>query len=352
MSRIPAVLIGSFVALTWAVDARGQSQPQPVNATARQPQSRAGQTPPESSQPAQSQTPQAQTAQSKPAPPPTTDPADNQPPADLGEQLSAKVIEVEGGVEFASGAADPFDVAAWKPVELNMLLPPDSQIRTGMRSRCTLQFGEEPDITVVQLRRATLAKISDYRRSGDTQRVRIGLGYGAVRGGSSEGTLRSDVVVDSSVATLAKRGTEGWEIEIEPVSGTFRISLSRSGLVEAYSKAEKRSQEVAPGEYVSNETIARLWINQEIFDRAVAFYEPFSLTEYEVELMLGENSGYSSLGPNGSQLYGNAGRRSAGFGASAYYIPPVRTFVFQRLPVRRAEGNFGFSPTFRVLTAR
>lgn len=297
------------------------------------------------------------------APASTTNPATVADPAaanapagatapDAGEPLKAKVIELDGAVEYAEGDAAVTDLQAWQPVTLDMELPANTQIRTGMRSLCTLQFGTGPNITVIQLRRGTLAKISEYRRTIDEQRIRIGLGYGAVRGGSSEGTLRSDVVVDSTVATLAKRGTEGWEIEIEPVSGTFRISLSRSGLVEAFSKATGESKFVEPGEYVTDSTIARMWINQEIFDRAIRFYEPFSLTDYEVEFMLGETTGYSSLGNHASQLYNYASRRPQQLGVPSGFYPGVGTIIFQPIAVGRAEGNFGFGQTFRVLLAR
>jgi hypothetical protein len=267
--------------------------------------------------------------------------------------LSAEVIEVAGTVEFAIGDADPLDLDAWQPVTEGMRLAANTQVRTGMRSRCTLQFGEGPNITVIQLRRATLAKISDYRRTVNEQRIRIGLGYGAVRGGSSEGTLRSDVVVDSTVATLAKRGTEGWEIEIEPVSGTFRISLSRSGLVEALSKEEQERRLVSPGEYATDANIARMWINQEIFDRAVGPFEAQSLSPGEFAFMTGETTGFASLGTGANQLFGTATRRpranDVGLGGNLRVFP---TLVFERAPVRRPEGNFGMGPAFRVLVPR
>jgi hypothetical protein len=359
MSRSVRFFAGLIAVLVPAWLAVGQTEErspgrQRAGSSVSQPDDRAATA---AARPAQARPAQAQPAEPAPSPSPTrSDPnsATNDDDADdaAGVPLKARVIEVEGSVEHALGEVETHDLKAWKPVTLNMELAADTQVRTGMRSRCTLQFGAAPDETILQLRRGTLAKISDYRRTADVQRIRIGLGYGAVRGGSSEGTLRSDVVVDSTVATLAKRGTAGWEIEIEPIGGTFRISLARSGLIEAYSKAHDRSTELEPGEYVSNTTIARLWINQEIFDRAIQFFEPFSLTEYEVEFMLGETTGYSSLGNDASQLYWIAGRRPNTFSLPTYAFSGIGTTVFQRQPVRRPEGNFGFGQTFRVLVAR
>jgi len=266
-----------------------------------------------------------------------------------GLVFEAVAQDVVGTVEYAAGDADPLDLEAWKPVENGMKLGPDTQIRTGMRSSCTLLFGSDPNITVIQLRRGTSAKLIDYQRTANEQRVRMGLGYGAVRGGSSEGTLRSDVVVDSSVATLAKRGTEGWEIEIEPVSGTFRISLSRSGLVEAISHEQDERREVAPGEYATNANIARMWVNQAIFDRAVGPYEFQSLSQMDADFLINSTTGLSSLGPAGGQLFGLDGRprgQANLFGLSNLRSLPM--MIIDRRPVNRPDGNFGFAPTFRV----
>ena len=273
--------------------------------------------------------------------------------------LKADVIEVKGAVEYAHVGADPLDAAAWKPVAEGMKLGVDTQIRTGIRSRCVLMFGDAPDQTVISLRRATLASIGDFRKTPDEQRIRIGLGYGAVRGGSSEGTLRSDVVIESTVATLAKRGTEGFQIEIEPMSGFFRISLAESGLVEAFSNETNRRKSVRPGEYATNTNIARMWINQDIFDRAVKFYEVESVSPADLKFLTRNTTGFSSLAPNGSGVFSFATRDRrrrdlplTNSNLSLLQQQQLQTLLLQRLPVRRPEGNFGFGRTFRVLAPR
>ena len=272
------------------------------------------------------------------------------------KDLQARVIEVKGVVEYAPSDAAPLDVKAWKPVKANMTLGADTQIRTSLRSRCVLMFGEAPDQTVISLRRATLANISEYYRTPKEQRVRLGLGYGAIRGGSSEGTLRSDVVIDSTVATLAKRGTEGFEIEVEPVTGQFRISLARSGLVEATAKAAARRKHVRAGEYVTQANIARMWVNQSNFDRAVRFFETEAVTRADLRFMVRQTTGISNFGPHVS----DAGfpvlqrpRRALLDGLRGFADRnDLRTLLLQRDTIRRPEGDFGFGRTFRVLTPR
>ncbi len=334
---IAALSLMLFCAAQTAIGQPAIAQPAPTPAPATDPSAR----PP--AQPAPSQTPPA-----------TTQPADD------AAELTARVIEVVGSVEHAAEGVDPLDADAWHPVEVDMELAAATQIRTGLRSRCTLQFGAQPDETVIQLRRATLASIRDFQQTDEEQRVRIGLGYGTVRGGSSEGTLRSDVVVDSTVATLAKRGTEGWQIQVEPVSGVFIISLAESGLIEAYAKATDESKEVLPGEYVTDATIARMWINQEIFNRAIRFYEVPMLTDAELAFVIGETTGYGSIAPEGHELYRMAGRSRAFGGfpqaasptAVAAGVVALQTLILQPRPIHRPDGNFGFAQTFRVLAPK
>lgn len=289
----------------------------------------------------------------------TADPAAaSQPTADI-QPLKAKVIEVTGSVEYASMDADPNDAAAWKAVEKDMELSSDTQIRTGLRSQCVLMFGESPDETVIAIRRATLAAISDFYRTQSEQRVRLGLGYGAIRGGSTEGTLRSDVVIDSTVATLAKRGTEGYEIEVEPVSGAFRVSLAQSGLVTAMAKARNLERTVRVGEYVNNANVARMWINQDIFDRAVRFSEVEAVTAADLEFNSKGRTGFANVAPGvGSEWREYAGREGENETGTNIIDEDddvrdqLQTLLIDTLGPNRAEGNFGFGPSFRVRAPR
>ncbi len=281
--------------------------------------------------------------------------ATGQRPAVL-EPLPAIVIDVRGVVEWAAAGVSPIGTDGWTAVRISDKLDPTTQIRTGLRSFVTFQFGET---TTMSIRSITFASIAQFYRSAKTENVRIDLGYGTVRGGSSEGEFRSDVIVDSPVATLAKRGTEGWEINVEPGTRRFRISLAEHGLVDARQKligGRAKSRLVRPGEYVTETNIANLWINQDIFNRVVAFYSPGSVTEADAAFDAANNSGYAVLAPGGgSAVFDLSGRVNAEFvlsqiAASGIGGGPLPTLAIGRPGViGRPEGNFGTSRTFKAL---
>lgn len=274
----------------------------------------------------------------------------------LVEALSAVAIEVNGTVEWAVPGVSPLASKGWTPVKWKDRLEPGTQIRTGLRSHVHLQFGKT---TVVAIRSATHASIDQLYRSASTEHIRLGLGYGTVRGGSVEGTIRSDVVIDSTVATLAKRGTEGWEMQVEPMTGRFRISLADYGLVEAMQKlrtAGRTSRTVRPGEYVTDTNIANMWIKQDIFDRNVKFYQADAISVADADFTSENTRGYGVLAPGGgSTLVDASARVSSDFVLEQIadnfpggVLPPTTVFV-PTAPIPRPEGNFGTGRTFRVL---
>jgi hypothetical protein len=274
------------------------------------------------------------------AQPGQTQPAATQP----ATALKAQVVEVSGRVDQAPTGIGALDDAAWKPVQVGQDLASGTQIRTGLRSYCVLLFGDD---TVVSIRRATLASIDQFHQTATTKTVRLGLGYGAVRGGTTEGTLRSEVVVDSPVATLAKRGTEGWEMEVEPYTGRFRISLARSGLIEALQKLTGQRRLVRAGQYADHLNIARAWIQQATFDRAVRLVSADSITPADLDFSTRVTTGSATVAPGGgAQLPGLAGRRTAPIrfdqGIRAENLPDLIRRIRSLLPINtRPEGNFG-----------
>lgn len=277
--------------------------------------------------------------------------------AEPTKPLPATVIEVVGNVEWALHGVDVLASEGWRPVLVNQRLIPGTQVRTGLRSHVNLQFGET---TVCSLRSATHASIDDLYRSTEAEVVRIGLGYGAIRGGSSEGTIRADVVIDSTVATLAKRGTEGWEIAVEPGTGRFNISLAQYGLVEAVQKlgARRVSRSVRPGEYATERNIANMWIKQDIFDRSVQFFDVDSVTAAEADSLADNRRGYGIMAPSAdASVVDASGRVDAQWvvGQIDSRVPasirPPTTILIPRGPIARPEGNFGTGDVFRVPSA-
>lgn len=285
----------------------------------------------------------------------------DQTPADAKQPAAAKpeeaaatpaavVIEVAGSVDWAKPGVSPLTDDGWTKCQLNDTYEPGIQIRTGLRSHVNLFFGKT---TVVSIRSATYASIDQFYKSATTETVRVGLAYGTVRGGSNEGPIKADVQVDSTVATLSKRGTEGWQMWVEPMSGRFRVSLAESGLVEVAQKlaaGRTRSKQVRPGEYATAKNMANLWIDQARFDDTVRFYPAETITSAELGFETRSSSaGAYQAAAGGSQAYSFSGRtqlQPGGLNGLAN-LPPTAVLVPQ--PITRPEGNFGNPTTFRVL---
>jgi len=176
-----------------------------------------------------------------------------------------------------------------------------------------------------------------------------------VRGSSSEGELQSDVVIDSTVATLAKRGTEGYEMWVESMSGRFRVALAESGLVQAIRKLQggrRVSRSVAPGEYATWNNIANLWIQQAVFDRNVTFQETAALSSADADFAARNVRGLGVVDPGGgSQVASSTGGVTANAILAQSGLTRARnaTAVIQPGLLSRPEGNFGTPDTFRVL---
>ncbi|MCH7631738.1 MAG: hypothetical protein IIB59_00885 [Planctomycetes bacterium] len=308
-------------------------------------------------------TPCAMGQQPEPQPDAEATQAEPVEPAEQTEQTEpaeatatpAIVIEVVGRVDWALAGVSPLVSDGWTPVALADQLHPGTLVRTGLRSHVNLQFGET---TIISVRSATYASIDQFLKSATTENVRIGLGYGTVRGGSTEGGIQSDVVVDSTVATLAKRGTEGWEMRIEPATGRFRISLAKHGLVDAIQKrADGRTQSrtVRPGEYATQANIANMWINQAIFDRNVKFFQATSMSSADATFALNNTRGFGEMDPGGGttliDLSSRGGADTLANGNPAATLATVATLLpalTPTAPLGRPEGNFGTGPIFRT----
>ena len=296
----------------------------------------------------------AQQAAPNPDPPAAESQTEQKPTEPAIEQLQAKVIEVEGDVSHAPVGTSVLDAKAWTPVKVDDELPPDTQVRTGFRSHMTFRFGDD---TVVMIERVSLASIDQYYKEAIGKTIRMGLGYGAVRGGSTETALRTDFIVDSPVATLSKRGTEGWRMAVEPYTGRFNVSLAVSGLVEAVSRATGQSRLVAPGEYASFENIGSMWVKQELFDRTVMFVAEESLTLEDLDFVAEHATGLGVLAPGGgAEMMALSGRDAAEFILDMIdkRRPGGRpdTMMIQGRAINRPEGNFGIGSTFSILTER
>ncbi len=281
----------------------------------------------------------------------------DQADAEQRQPLTAKVVEVVGDVRRAPTGTSPLDADAWLPTSAGDELPGGTLLRTGIRSSCILLFGDD---TVIDVKRMSLASISDVYKTETEKTVRLGLGYGAIRGGSTEGTLRSNLIIDSTVATLAKRGTKGFEMQVEPYTGRFSISLAREGLLEALQKRTGQVRLVRPGEYANEVNIAKMWIKQDQFDRRVRFVPNESISTADLDFTTANPRGMGTIAPGGTEVVSLSPRATREFITDQVLSEIDRTgdrtpfggldFVIIDQPiVRRPEGNFGVGNTVRVL---
>jgi hypothetical protein len=260
------------------------------------------------------------------------------------ENLSATCIRVKGTVQYAPVGTKSPDMGAWKPVEVGQAYSAGTQIRTGIRSSAVFRFGDD---TVVQVERSTLAAISEFYKTEDIKRTRIGLDYGSVRAGVAEGGLRSDFVIDTPVATLSKRGTWDFAMWVERGTGRFEVRLADRGLVEVLQKASGRVAEIRPSQYVTQAMLN--WADMARFDRQVVLADALSQTTTEEDVYARSNTGRAGLTPSGAAPY-------VGAGAPMVVQPPqaggaaVTLGTAQALtpsgrvptgPVTATEGNFG-----------
>lgn len=266
-------------------------------------------------------------------------PAEREGPAAVAVRVVGKVL--------AAPVLPPGGVPHWSPVREGQRLASGTQLRTGIRSSVLLQFG---DNVIVQVDRLTSATIAQFYQTARQQSIRIDLGYGAVRAGAAEGMIESDMTIQTPVATLTKRGTWGFGLEYEAVTGRFRAFLADRGLIDVMNQLTNQRQSLAPGQYVTQAMIH--WIQTAKFDRSVPIQDVFGLTRTETEFQAYQGDGMGVLYPGG----GSGGFNPAGRDPGALYADiagqqagqltglPPGTFITQpgggNIFVR-PEGNFG-----------
>lgn len=263
-------------------------------------------------------------------------------------QVEAMVIDVKGRAQHAPAGTAVTDTAAWQPVQLNDRYPGGTLIRTGLSSHVTLQFGSEQPYTVVMVERMTLADIASLYKTGEEKVSRIHVNYGAVRGGVSEGGLRSSFVVDSTVATLTKRGTWGFRMFVERGSGRYDISLAEAGMVEVLNNITRQRQSIVSGQYVTESM--RRWVDQASFDRAITLQDRFGLTNNEFQFKALYDGGLAVMDPAATaysyylarpgllQSIGNELRQVRGLA----FLQQLEGVFRQQQPgvIQRPEGDF------------
>lgn len=276
--------------------------------------------------------------------PTTTTTPESTPPADA-EPIYARVIEVSGDVRYA-----PLDSTDWKPVELDMQLPAETQIRTGLRSAVKFQIGEQAPFTAMVIESVGKIVLSEAYRAPDKKRVRIGVAYGKVRAGVAEGGLQSDFTVDTPVATLSKRGTWDFGVRFERPN-RFQFFLNDHGLIQILNRITGDIRTLTPGQNVTE--AMRQWLTQARFARTVPVPDIFGQGEIDMSFnhIRTGGLGITNLG-GGESTFVNLSNRSARNAFSSLVTQSLRrgnlplpfnpgTGSGAGGPIRRPEGFFG-----------
>lgn len=213
------------------------------------------------------------------------------------QALSAKVEKVVGNVKWTTLDADAADPAVWQPVAVGMELPSGSQIKTSVRSQAVVRFGDE---TVALVESTSQVALMELYQTPQQDRVRLGLGYGAVRAGSADKGKKSKLTIETPNAVLSKEGTQGIRMSYNRGNGNYEVSLTQSGLLKVTNTLTGRSLSVAPHEFLTQAMVR--WIEMEPFLRAPQMSDAFALAPNE--------SLFSMQG--GSSVFSNGGGATNG----------------------------------------
>lgn len=282
-------------------------------------------------------------AQHTPGVPPGLVAQSGSQPAAAGEQaITARVIDVRGDVQHA-----PLDGTNWQPCKLNDEYPPQTQIRTGLRSSIKLQIGDEQPYTVVVVEAVGKTILSEAVKTSDTKRVRIGVGYGKIRAGVAEGGLQSDFTVDTPVATLSKKGTWNFGAYYERGTERFEFFLLDRGLIEVLDRMSGQSRQLTPGEFVTQAMLR--WADEAQLRTSVPITDILGQEDVAVAFNDMKTDGLGVLGPGSGRTVvmnlSNESAQNAFANLARNALPPLVDLPspppLNTGPFVRPEGFFG-----------
>jgi len=256
-------------------------------------------------------------------------------PAGIDEPFQATIVQITGNARYAlvDAKGTPGD---WREAKVGDRLPAGTQIRTYLRSRVVLAFGDD---TVVAVDSATKISIDEFHRAGNTKRVNVGLAHGLVRGGVRETTLRSDMTIRSPTATLSKEGTLDFGMQYDAGTAESFGFLQLQGLVKFTSTLTGQSRYLGPGQYVAQAMIQWVEALQQYYPAVI---DSFGTTAGEQGFVMNNGSGLGSFEPGGgASTYTITVRGTTpGGGQVPTPNPPINPPVGPKL-IPRGEGNFG-----------
>ncbi|HKQ50636.1 MAG TPA: hypothetical protein VJZ71_21375 [Phycisphaerae bacterium] len=277
-------------------------------------------------------------------------PAGTQPAA--GEaSLVFEVIGIDRNVRVAPAGTDPKLAAGWQPVKLGDSLRAGQAVHVPIRGKLKLVARPADPPTVLLFDTGSLIQISELSLKDGVAVCRMDLGYGQIKAGVAEGSTRSDLEIRSPAATLSKKGTDIFGMEVRP-DGRFNMFLTDQGrgLVQAIQMQSTqmgamnamRSRLITPGQWITHQ-MARAIDNVQ-FDRNVSINDVYGLKGVDQLFTMLNDRGFgiflpagggSPLNFQGSQTT-EEGQAPPGMGQQIQPFPQL----FQGIR-NITEGNFG-----------
>lgn len=227
-----------------------------------------------------------------------------------GDSLVYKVQAVKGGVRVSASGVALTSEAGWAAVRLGDEIRGGQQVHVPIRGAVKLVAQPCEPPTVLLIERSSLVNISELAIKDGAARSRMELGFGAIRAGVAEGSVRSDMEIKCPVATLSKRGTDIFRFEY--FEGRFTMSLSERGrgMIQAIqmestafgSLMQMRSRTITPGQFVTQQMFKA--IDHVQFDRKIAVNDLFGLRGTDELFTLMQERGLGFLMPQGTNLAG------------------------------------------------
>lgn len=246
------------------------------------------------------------------------DGAASQPAVKTGE-LVYEVVEVGGKVVVAPTGTDPYARNGWTPVAKGQTIGAGQQLNVPMRSRIKMVARPADPPTVILIEQSTFVNIGELAMMDGAAHSRIQIQYGAIKAGVAEGTSRSDMEIEAPTATLSKKGTDIFGLEVQ-ADGRFKMFLTANGrgLVQgiinqsgAFGSSRMNSRFLTPGQWITHQMIRA--IDNVQFDREVMVNDIYGLKGVDqLFTLLNNHGGVGFLLPVGSNtpgFFGGASQR-------------------------------------------
>ena len=206
--------------------------------------------------------------------------------------VSARVLKVIGRVQHS-----PIDHNAWQDTREGDVLSDGTRIRTGFKSAVQLQLHTA---AVVQIQSATQVALTELARYENTEKTRIGLKYGKIRGGIIQEKIDSDFQIVCPAAVLTREGTWGFEMSYDPATENFYVGLDTDGLVRVLQTSTGRRMGILPGQYVTQSMQA--WFKTAQFEDMVDLVDQFGTTTIEKLFYASNSGGLTAADPTGNSF--------------------------------------------------